>query len=116
MNTPKKLKLGAQDWTVVERRRSEDGMLDDGSYGYTLPNHNLIVIDADMPPSKKRVTLLHEVLHATRLQADPPQTPSREANLDEWEHFFIAVWDNALVAALRDNPRLVEWLTGGDQK
>lgn len=114
-NPPKKIKIGPQDWTVIERERESDGMLDDGSYGYTLANSNVIVLDAALPVSKKRVTLVHELLHAARLQADPPQIPSREAGLEEWEHFFIGVWDNTLLALLRDNPKLVAWLLEADK-
>lgn len=115
ISIPKKIKIGPQSWTVVERERATDGLLDDGSYGYTLPNANLIVLDANIPHSKKRSVMLHEILHAVRLQYDPTQKPSREADLDEWEHFFIGVWDNGLLGVLRDNPKLVEWLVEVDK-
>lgn len=114
-NVPKKIKIGPQQWTVVERTREADGMLDDGSYGYTLPNSNMIVLDANLPMSKKRAVMMHELMHATRLQYDPSQRPVKDADFDDWEHFFIGVWDNSLLAVLRDNAKLVEWLVEKDE-
>ena len=115
MSVPKKIKIGPQSWTVVERLRDADGMLDEGSYGYTLPNSNIIVLDVSLPMSKKRAVMIHELMHAIRLQYDPAPKPGKEAEVDEWEHFFIGVWDNGLLGVLRDNPRLVEWLVEKDE-
>lgn len=115
MSIPKKIKIGPQSWTVIERDREVDGMLDEGNYGYTLSSTNVIVLDDRMPLSKKRAVLVHEVLHAIRLQQNPVQHPEKKAELEEWEHFFIDIWDNALLAVLRDNPGVVEWLVERDE-
>ena len=43
MATPKKIKIGAQVWTVIERDRADDGYISEDSYGYTLQKTNVIV-------------------------------------------------------------------------
>ena len=64
MSIPQRLKIGAQIFRVEERSVKQDGTLNDNSYGYTLDQGNLIVIDASIAFSKKQQTLLHEVIHA----------------------------------------------------
>jgi hypothetical protein len=107
---PKKIKVGPQVFEVIERSHKEDGMLNDGSYGYTLDIHNTIVIDKDIHHSKKGVTLLHEVMHAARMVFENPTKPKKNAEFEEWEHHFIGIWENSLLMILRDNPDLVEYL------
>lgn len=105
------IKIGPQNYNVVERLRQEDGMLNDGSYAYTLDHGNLIVIDKDIAQSKKQVTLLHEILHAIRFNNDALPKPKRKDDFEEWEHYFIALYEGNLLSVLKDNPQLVEWLT-----
>jgi hypothetical protein len=108
-----KIKIGAQEYEVVERSRQQDGMLNDGSYGYTLDGGNIIVIDKDIAISKKQVTILHEVLHAIRFNNDLLPKPKKKDDFDEWEHYFIGLYEGNLLAVLKDNPQLVEWLING---
>ena len=110
VDVPKKIKIGPQVFTVKERTSADDGMLNDGSYGYTLDSGNLIVLDADVHISKKRAVLMHELLHAIRMVYDPTVKPNKDDDYDSWEHHFIAIWEFGVLAVLRDNPKLVEWL------
>lgn len=107
---PLTVKIGVQEFTVIERSRLEDGMLNDGTYGYTLDLDNLIVLDKDIPLSKKKVTLFHELMHATRMVWENDSKPKKGADFDEWEHYFIGVWENSILLLLRDNPKVQEWL------
>jgi hypothetical protein len=107
---PKRIKVGTQVFDVVERSQKEDGMLNDGSYGYTLDTHNTIVIDKDIHPSKKTVTLLHELMHAARMVFENQTKPNKSASFEDWEHHFIGIWENSLLMVLRDNPDLVAYL------
>lgn len=110
MPVPKKIKIGIQYFSVVQRNRDDDGMLNDGSYGYTLDGQNLIVLDANMPESKKKVTLFHEVMHAARMAWENQTKPGKGASFEDWEHYFIGVWETTLIMALRDNPEFVRWI------
>jgi Zn-dependent peptidase ImmA (M78 family) len=109
-SVPKSIKVGVQVFDVIERAPKQDGMLKDGNYGYTLDTENVIVIDSTMHITKKKVTLMHEVLHATRMVFDNSVKPKKTDDFETWEHFFIGVWENSLILIMRDNPELIEWL------
>ena len=51
-NMPSTVKIGAQVFTILQRSREEDGMLNDSTLGYTLELQNLIVVDKQLPLSK----------------------------------------------------------------
>lgn len=108
--TPKLVKIGVQVFTIEEHHKRDDAMLQEGNYGYTLDETNLIVIDADIHQSKKQVTLLHEVMHAARMTFDFEPKPNSKSSFEDWEHYFIGVWENSLLMILRDNPDIVKWL------
>ncbi len=110
MPVPAKVKIGMQVFDILERASKQDGMLHDGSYGYTLDSKNMIVLDKDMHPSKKRVTLFHEVMHAVRMVYENPTKPSAKSSYEDWEHHFIGIWENALLTVLKDNPELRKYL------
>jgi hypothetical protein len=108
---PKSVKIGVQVFTIEERDPKKDGMLNDGSYGYTLDGKNLIVVDSTIHITKKQVTLLHEIMHAARMVwENPTSKPGKSAGHDEWEHYFIGVWETSLLLIMRENPKLMEWL------
>ena len=104
------VKIGAHVYTIEERTKNADGMLNDGSHGYTLETNNLIVIDKDLSKTKKQVVLLHELLHAIRFTNDGMPKPKPKDDFEEWEHYFISLYESNLLAVLKDNPHLVEWL------
>jgi len=105
------IKIGAQTYTVEERSIKDDGMLNDGNHGYTVESGNLIVIDKDMPKDKKQVTLLHEILHSIRFVNDGMPKPKAKDEFEDWEHYFIALYEDNLLAVLKNNPEVKEWLT-----
>jgi Zn-dependent peptidase ImmA (M78 family) len=106
---PSTVKIGVEEWTIVQHNVKGDPLLTEGNYGYTQDPRNIIVIDEDLHESKKRVTVFHELLHAARMvfQTDEPK---KGAEYEELEHHFIAVWEHSLLLILRDNPELTEWL------
>lgn len=112
--TPSKVKIGPQVFDIEFRNPQKDGMLNDGNAGYTLDAGNLIVVSNDLSLSKQQVTLLHEILHAMRMVFENGM-PKKKAKYDEWEHFFIGVYENSILMLMRDNPELMEWL-GSDKK
>ena len=69
---PKSVKIGAQTFDIHERTKKQDSLLSEGNYGYTRDEINLIVIDSELHISKKKVTLLHEILHAARMIFELP--------------------------------------------
>lgn len=113
---PTKIKIGAQDWSIIERSRNDDGLINDDSYGYTLQKSNTIVIDKDCPPSRKRQTLFHELFHAIRFSnGSSGIKPNTEDVLpheiiDLWEHYFIAMYEDTMLSVLRENPILTNYL------
>jgi Zn-dependent peptidase ImmA (M78 family) len=112
VDVPKKITIGAQVFEVIQRSSKEDGMLNDGNYGYTLDVQNMIVLDEDLHETKKRVVLMHELLHASRMVFEPSTKPTEKDDYDAWEHHFINIFENSVIMMLKDNPKLVEWLLG----
>lgn len=111
---PKSVKVGVQVFDIIERTQKQDGMLNDGSYGYTIDTQNVIVIDSQLHISKKKVTVMHEILHAARMIFDNSVKPKKADDFEAWEHYFIGVWENSLIMVMRDNPELIEWLISED--
>lgn len=109
-----KVKVGAQTFRIVERYKRDDGMLSDGTLGYTLEDENLIVIEKSLSKSKKQLTLLHEVLHAIRMERETTIRPRKTDDYDVWEHYFISIYENSLLYVLKDNPELISWLQEED--
>ena len=105
---PSKVKVGPQTFTIEFRDPVFDGMLSDGSHGYTLDDGNLIVVANNIGPSKQRVTLMHEILHAARMVFENGM-PEAGSDYEKWEHYFIGVYENALIMILKDNPELIKW-------
>lgn len=117
---PTRIKIGAQDWTVIERSATDDGIISDDSYGYTLQKTNVIVLDKNCPPSRKRQTLFHELFHAIRFSnGSSGIKPNTEDILPDqvigtWEHYFIAMYEDTMLSVLRENPKLTEYLLSND--
>lgn len=63
-----------------------------------------------MGNGKQKITLLHEVLHAIRMSNEGMPKPSKDDDFEAWEHYFIAMYETGLLAVLKDNPKLTEWL------
>jgi hypothetical protein len=111
MSIPNRLKIGAQIFKVEERSVKQDGTLNDNSYGYTLDQGNLIVIDANIAFSKKQQTLLHEVIHALGMvHTNGMKQPGGKDEYEVWEHHFIGIWESPMLMFIRDNPEVIAWL------
>jgi Zn-dependent peptidase ImmA (M78 family) len=111
---PTKVKIGTQNWTVIERSSNMDDALSSSAYGYTLVRSSTIIIDADATPSRKRQTLLHELLHAIRYSMGnltiPSSSDDESKTTDAWEHYFIGIYEEGVLAILRDNPLVTAYL------
>lgn len=107
---PTEVQVGTQLWIIEERNRNTDSALSDDAYGYTLHRDSLIIIDSLSSPSRKRQTLLHELLHAVRHTMGSPISPKNEDDSDVWEHFFISMYEEGLLLIIRDNPKVLEYL------
>jgi Mlc titration factor MtfA (ptsG expression regulator) len=105
-----KVKIGPQTFKIEFRSEKSDGMLHDGNYGYTLDQGNLIVVSSDISLSKQQVTLMHEILHASRMIFEGTSIPRRKAEYDEWEHHFISIFESSFLMFIKDNPDIIEWL------
>lgn len=110
MQMPKRVQIGTQVWQIIERSRTQDGMLYEDNFGYTLSKENVIVIDSQIASSRKRQTLMHELLHAIRFSLTSPVHPNKSAELDTWEHYFIAAYEEGLLLLLRNNPEVLMYL------
>jgi hypothetical protein len=111
MSIPSRVKIGAQIFKVEERSVKQDGTLNDNSYGYTLDQGNLIVIDASIAFNKKQQTLLHEVIHALGMvHAAGMKQPDGKDGYEVWEHHFIGIWEAPMLSFIKDNPEAVAWL------
>lgn len=117
---PKKVKIGAQDWSIIERTPNEDGMLNDDAYAYTLERSNLIVLHKELPATRKRQVLLHELMHAiysseTHSNIKPDMEDAKpDEVINVWEHWFIGIYENKLLGLMRENPKLMEYLLAND--
>lgn len=69
------------------------------AYGTYIQERTEIQVRSNMSPSAERNTVLHEMLHAILM----------EYELDSEE--VVRVLTPALLAALRDNPHLIDYLT-----
>lgn len=112
MKLPRNVKLGTQVWEIKATKRKDVPDLNEGWYGYTQDKEGVIVIDVDMPEKLQRVTLLHELLHAIRFTFGGSYKPDKKTEYEDWEHYWIGLYEEPLLMLLRDNPELVEYLLG----
>jgi len=108
MKMPTKVKIGSQVWDITEQKRKHSS---DEHYGFTTDKDLSIVIDSEMPLSVKRTTLFHELLHAIRFTFGGSYIPAKGTGYLDLEHYFIGLYEEPVVAMLRDNPDLVAFLT-----
>lgn len=108
---PKFIRVGTHKFEVVENKRKHDvDIRDNGTYGYCIDKDNAIVLDKDMPLTMKRITLFHEMLHAVRFIYGGNHRPKKDTTYEEWEHFWIGIYEEPVVQILRENPDLVAFL------
>jgi len=107
---PKTIRVGTQVFKIVSRDPASDGMLHE-AVGYSLDDENLIVLSNRLSETKKKQTLLHEILHCLKFVFYAGHHPVNK-DLDTWEHFFINLYEEPLLMVLQDNPQLVKYLLG----
>lgn len=112
MRLPSEVKIGSQIWTITAQRRKHSAAPD--HYGWTGDKDLSIVIDSEMPLSLQRTTLFHELLHAVRFTFGGSFNPGKNLPYDELEHYFIGLYEEPVVAMLRENPELVAFLVSYD--
>lgn len=115
LKLPSKVQIGSQSWDITEKPRKGDLSLSEDSFGYTIHRENLIILDSTMSDSRKRQTLLHEILHAIKFSFGNPVTPKKTDDSDVWEHYFIAMYEEGLLLVLRDNPDILAYLLNKEQ-
>ncbi len=115
MKIPSTIKIGSQNWEIVEHKRKHNSDFQDGTYGYTIDRDNTIVLDMEMPLSMKRVTLFHELLHAIRFIYGGSFKPGKATTYEEWEHYFIGIYEEPVVTILQENPELTAFLLSTEQ-
>jgi Zn-dependent peptidase ImmA (M78 family) len=111
MPLPTDVKIGPQTFKIEFRDPARDGMLNDGSHGYTLEAGNLIVVSKSIDISKQRVTLMHEMLHACKYVFDTYSPKKDISDPEDVEHLYISIYENAILMIMQDNPDIIEWLT-----
>lgn len=98
---PEKIRIGAYDVKVVLRPMKKNS----GEYD---ANVCLIVLDTGATLARLRVVLLHEIMHAAWDSAGIQGRPDEETAVDGLS--------NVLAQVIRDNPKLMRFLTGGSKK
>jgi hypothetical protein len=114
LKIPSQIKIGTQLWTVAEVKRKHSSALAAGTYGETVYKDNTIVLDVELTGSAKRVTLFHEVLHAIRFTFGGSYFPPKGTPFEDWEHYFIGLYEEPILLVLKDNPDLLAWLLSND--
>lgn len=113
MKLPAHVLIGSQRFKIEQRSAKDDAFLS-GNYGYTYDESNLIVIEVKQAESRKRTTLLHEILHAIRYVFGSGTQPRRKAEFEEVEHYFIGLYEEPLLMVLRENPDVMAYLLEKD--
>lgn len=117
---PSKVKILNHTWTIVEESLEPEDGSDYPNYGKCERFDQVITINKDMTVDNKRVTLLHELLHACRysngnpgLLPDFTDVPKEEIILT-WEHMLLGLYEEPFLSILRNNPKVVEYLVSND--
>lgn len=112
MLIPKSIKIGTQVWEIREQKRKHSVTTD--HFGFTNVGDNVIIIDSEITESRKRVILVHELLHAIMSTFGGSYVPEKKAEFADLEHYFIGLYEEPLVLVLRENPELVKFLVGNE--
>lgn len=112
MKLPTHVKIGSQIWEITEQKRKHS--VSNNHFGFTSTANNVIVLDSEQAVSMKRVTLFHELLHAIRITFGGSFQPAKNTDFEEWEHFWIGLYEEPVVMMLRENPDLVSYLLANE--
>lgn len=110
MKPPRRIKVGPHDFKVLRSKaaiRKREWLHKEELYGETNLPAQEIIVHPTQGPSQLRDTVLHEVLHACAAVAGGP-IPQED------EERFVRPVATVLLGVLRDNPKLVAFLTAVD--
>lgn len=108
MKPPASIKVGPFDYTVLtDKTTCEQAVC---VYGQTMASRGTILLNPEQAPSQMRDTLLHEILHAAVDAASLSVGESAPIN-DATEEQIVRALSPWILQAIRDNPRLVAFLT-----
>ncbi len=104
MNPPRHVQVGQVKYRVKWSRKAWKANETKGLIGLSDHNRALILLHPDSSPDVRRLTLLHEVMHAlnTTCMADPrwSKQNTEERVIRQWEHAFLQfVADNPSTVA-----------------
>lgn len=109
---PKRLRIGSFTWKL---RYDNEATAASGTTGATMADQLTVIVQSKASGNAKQVvqdTVLHEVLHAiwaqTYLKTDYPDSGN-----DSVGEKMISELSPHILALLRDNPKLVRFLTDG---
>lgn len=113
MNPPRKVKVGPLrfriivDQGAIEQCQARAGVADP-IVGYCHPSAETIYLSPNQSPRTMRATLVHELFHALSFSTGMyQQYEARKVS----EEDAIGGFDTGWLGVLRDNPKLVAWLT-----
>lgn len=104
MKSPKRIKTNGTTVAVDSDVKLLNAADADGHYD---PSGERICVNPELPPARQRVVLLHEVLHVAWFYGGL----SNFFENTKQEEAIVDVLAKQLVPLLRENPRLVEFLT-----
>ncbi len=104
---PGSVAVGAHVWRVLADADASARCVEAGDRGHALPDRQVIELDGNRPASGIAETLLHEVLHAALDDAGANAVPKLGCELLE---LVVSLLSPRLLATLRDNPALVDYL------
>ena len=114
MSTPPSIRVGPYRYTVkVDSERIKELETESNADLYGITTHGIleIVLQPEVADMVMRETLLHEVLHAVLYN-----TGISDRMTDKAEEHLVRALSPALFSLLRDNPDLVQYITGGDEQ
>ena len=98
---PRHVIVGPHRYRITE---IPDGILEGaGSDGTCSPRHLTIALDGNQPRSQKADTLCHELTHALLASVKLE---------DDVEEAIALALGPGLLALIRDNPKLIDWMRG----
>ena len=104
MKPPRRIRVGHIDFTVVVDADQVDRIAEDTDADGCMSEKHALIAIRPLPEPRTRTVLVHELIHgciaASGLVLD-----------DEVEERFVAAATGPLLAALRDNKFLVQFLT-----
>lgn len=103
MRPPKHIRFGAFTYAVKTNKAAQTHLAAEGLLGKTRHTRQHLLIGTRQHAEQVRDTLLHECLHVVANQTATLKNSVKQEDL-------ILRWTPVLIAMLRDNPELVDYL------